>query len=412
MTEHSDDLLHIASCRTCRDRFTADNVVTLEADRHREPERMREFLETARRLEREREGVQDVVARLLRTTPPAEWSSLAASPELRSSAAVEQLIDEIRNRVERTPADALTLADVATSIAEALPAKLYPAVVLAQLRAAAWKERGLALRYLTRYEEALAAIESAEQRLIGFSAVGFDRAVIHLAKAIVLHKLERTDEASELLRDCRRVFEDHGDAKMLLSAAMTEAAFLYNSGQYVEAQKLFVELLKLARGQNDAESLARIESNLGYCSTHFGDFPSANIHFSNSIAFFQDVGCPLEATRAKRGAGRLLIGKGQISAGLAYLRDARRAFSDGGVVHEAALCGLEIVETLVERADTAAALDLAQQIAREVAAAGLPPAAVTKLNKLEDSLREGNDEVVVHVREVHAYLESLQQPPS
>src|SRR5437764_4248555 len=84
MTNHPDDLLHVASCRTCRDRFTADNVVNFDADRHREPERMREFLETARRLERERSGVQDVVANLLRTNPPAQWSALAAAPELRS----------------------------------------------------------------------------------------------------------------------------------------------------------------------------------------------------------------------------------------------------------------------------------------------------------------------------------------
>src|SRR5207247_5765137 len=41
MTKHSDDLLHIASCCTCRDRFTADNVVNFAADRPREPERMR-----------------------------------------------------------------------------------------------------------------------------------------------------------------------------------------------------------------------------------------------------------------------------------------------------------------------------------------------------------------------------------
>ena len=143
MTDHSDDLLHIASCRTCRDRFTADNVVNFDADRHREPERMREFLETARRLERERNGVQDVVGGLLRTTPSADWSSLATAPELQNSAAVEQLIEEVRNRVERTPADALTLASVATSIAKALPAASYPAIVLAQVRAA--------LRHESRY---------------------------------------------------------------------------------------------------------------------------------------------------------------------------------------------------------------------------------------------------------------------
>ena len=75
MTNHSDDLLHIASCPTCRDRFTADNVVNFGADRHREPERMREFLETARRLERERAGVEETVAGLLRATPPAEWKT-------------------------------------------------------------------------------------------------------------------------------------------------------------------------------------------------------------------------------------------------------------------------------------------------------------------------------------------------
>ena len=148
MTNHPDDLLHIASCRTCRDRFTADNVVNFGADHHREPERMREFLETARRLERERAGVEETMARLLRATPPAEWSTLAAAPELQNSAAVEQLIEEVRKRVERTPADALTLANVATTIAESLPAPSYPAVVPAQLRAGAWKEKANTLRYL------------------------------------------------------------------------------------------------------------------------------------------------------------------------------------------------------------------------------------------------------------------------
>src|SRR5947199_10859929 len=86
MTEHSDDLLHIASCRTCRDRFTAHNVATLPDDRRGEPGRMREFLETARRLERERDGVEDLVARLVRRTPPSHWDALANAPELRSAA--------------------------------------------------------------------------------------------------------------------------------------------------------------------------------------------------------------------------------------------------------------------------------------------------------------------------------------
>jgi tetratricopeptide (TPR) repeat protein len=410
MTEHSDDLLHIASCRTCRDRFTADNVVNLDADRHREPERMREFLETARRLEREREGVQDVVARLLRTTPPEEWSALAASPELRSSAAVEQLIEEVRNRAERMPAHSLTLANVATSIAEALPATTYPAVVLAQLRATAWKERAHTLRYLGRFDDALAAIETAEECLNRFAAAAFDRAVIHLAKAMILYKVQRGDEANELLRLCRQVFEEHGDSKMLLSAGMIEGGFLFHNRRHAEAQNLFHELRDVAHNVSDTESLARIENNLGYCAIELGDFRIANMHFSNSIALFNDGGRALEATRAEWGAGRLLVAKGQINAGMAYLRSARAAFTSAELAEDAARCGLEIVETLVNRGDSSAARDLAHQIAGEVAAAGLSHAAVTALEQLEEGLREGETELGERFRNVHAFLEPLHEP--
>lgn len=408
MTEHSDDLLHIASCRTCRDRFTANNVVSFDADRHREPERVREFLETARRLERERAGMEDVVGRLLRITPPSEWSTLAGHPELRSSAAVEELIEEIRKRVERTPAEALTLANTATSIAETLAASAYPAVVLAQVRAMAWKERANTLRYLSRFDDALEAVETAEERLSDFAAVGFDRAVIQLSKAIILHHLGRSAEAYDLIRQARNVFRDHGDSKMLLFAGMIEGANLFNDSRFAEAHTVFNEMRDVARELRDKESLARIENNLGYCATHFGDFRAANIHLSNGIALFNDIGSPIEATRAEHGAGLLLVAKGQINAGLAYLRSARRAFSDSGLAEEAAICGLEIVEILFQRGDASEARDLAHRIAVEVETAGLSERAITALRRLGDTLREGGSEAVLQIRDVHAVLKSLQ----
>ena len=409
MTQHSDDLLHIASCRTCRDRFTADNVVTFAADRHREPERMREFLETARRLERERAGVEETVAALLRATPAAEWSSLAAAPELQSSAAVEQLIEEVRKCAERTPAEALTLAEVATTIAESLPANSYPAVVLAQVQATAWKERAHALRYLSRFEDALAAIETAEERLSKFPSVAFDRAVVQLAKATILHFVNRAAEAYELLRESRQTFCDHGDAKNLLFAGMLEGVFLYNEKRHAEAQELFTEILPVARSSGDRESLARIENNLGHCAIEAGDFRSANIHLSNGIALFNDIGCPVEATRAEHGAGLLMIAKGQMHAGLAYLRNARRSFAGYGLPEEAAICGLEIVEVLVERGDATEGSQLARQIATEVANAGLSERAVTALHRLNEQILAGSADVMSHVRDVQTYLKSLQE---
>lgn len=409
MTEHPDDLLHIASCRTCRDRFTADNVVNFQGDRPRAPERMREFLETARRLERERDGVEDVVARLLRSTPPSEWGSLAAAPELQSSAAVEQLIEEVRNRVERTPADALALANVATTIAESLPPNAYPAVVLAQLCAMSWKERANTLRYLSRFDEALESAETAEQRLEKFAAASFDRAVVWLSKSIILHHLKRGDEAYELIRQARAVFSAHGETKMLLIAGLIQAANLYNDERFAEAEALFHEVRPIAQQLNDRDSLARIEHNLGYCAIHAGNFREANIHLSNSIAFFNEVGSTIEATRAEYGAGRVLIAKGQIHAGLAYLRNARRAFAQSGMPEEAAISGLVIVQTLLDRGDNAEARALARTIALEVENAGLSQRAIAALHRLDDALSEGAADVAGHVQNVHAILESLRE---
>ena len=411
MTNHSDDLLHIASCHTCRDRFTADNIVNFDADRQREPERMREFLETARRLERERSGVEDVVTRLLRTTPSTEWSALASSHDLRSSAAVEQLIEEVRSRSERKPAEALTLTGVAVSVAEALPAPLYPRVVLAQLRATAWKERAQILRYVGRVEEALSAIETAEERLSSFPATAFDRALVLLTKARILHEIGRADECYALLRDCRQTFTDHGDQRMVVCTGIMEASSLYDDDRIEEAERLFTELLPVARAIHDAESQARIENNLGYCATRLGDFRRANVHFSNGIALFHDVGALAEATRAERGAGRVLVAKGQVNAGLAYLREAQRAFSQNQMREDAVLCGLEIVEVLVERGDTEPARQLVHQLSEDVQASRLGERAVAALSRLQDALAEGH-EVGPRVRDVHEYLKSLNDSVS
>lgn len=411
MTDHSDDLLHIASCRTCRDRFTADNVVNFQGDRPRGAERMREFLETARRLERERAGVEDVVARLLRDTPAAEWSSLSDARELQSSAAVEQLIEEVRNRVERTPNEALALADAATTIAESLPPNAYPPVVLAQLQAMAWKERANTLRYLSRFDEALSSAETAEQRLEKFASATFDRAIVHLAKSIILHHLARVEESYELLREARVVFREHGDTKRLLVAGLIEGANLYYDNRYVQAETVFREMLPVAQELRDSDSLVRIEHNLGHCAIHAGKYREANIHFSNSIALFNEMGCTLEATRAELGAGRVLIAKGQVKMGLTYLRNARRAFADHGMPEEAAISGLEVVQTLLEHGDEQEGRELAQAIAREIESAGLSQRAVTELRRLDEKLAEGDADAADQVRNVHQILESTLRAP-
>ena len=165
--KHSDDLRHLADCASCRQQFTA-NVLPFDAARRRE--KASQFSAAAALLDSERSEMADVAARHLRDTPQPEWPRLAESKPLRNNAALEQLSEQVRIRLERNPSEALAVANLATAIAETIPAGTYPPLVIAQIRSAALRDRANALRYLGKLDEAYDAIETAESRLNNFPA--------------------------------------------------------------------------------------------------------------------------------------------------------------------------------------------------------------------------------------------------
>src|SRR4051812_13847966 len=97
--------------------------------------------------------------------------------------------------------------------------------------------------------------------------------------------------------------------------------------RYTEALQLYRSVLNDAITADELESQARIYNNLGYCATHLGDFVQANIYFSEAVAKFTDLGYHTEVPRTQRGAGLVLIGRGQTSKGLTHLYAARRDFA-------------------------------------------------------------------------------------
>jgi len=374
---------HVAACTSCRERVESmTNVVAFDRERRSSASRRAEIRETARRLILERDEADERVSRLLQSTPRDEWSGLASRDELRNNGAVERLIAEVQFRIEKEPREALTLSNLATTISETLPADLYPAVVLAQLRAHSWKARANALRYLGRYKEALEAADRAEDRLNGFGTVAHDRALVQLCRAIILFQTAKFDDALTVLAECRVVLDDHGDTNSALSCGLVEGNVLY---------------------EQNIESEARLHNNPGYCATHLGHTSLANIHFSEAIARFHDLGLTAEATRTQRGAGTLLIARGAHFAGLAYLSDARTALAALGMVEEAGLCGLRIAEALIGRGDHREAARVAGEVARDFADAELDHRVIEALEQLRiaiDAAKASPEKV----RQLHDYI--------
>jgi tetratricopeptide (TPR) repeat protein len=368
--------------------------------------RLAEFLETAKRLKDERAGA-GVVLEVVDATPAEQWPALATDERFQTSAALERLGDEVRRRLDRNPREALALAELATTIADALPKTTYPAVTLAQIRAMAWKDRANALRFLGRYEETFKAIAHAEEVLEKHVALGLDRAVVDLVNALTLVDTGRFDEARALAMTCGGVFLAHGDLTRALYAGEIEATVLYEEKRYADALPLYTSLLEVARVAQDHEIEARLHHNAGYCALHLDDFRGANIHFANAIAKLTDRGETVSATRTEWGFGRVLIARGQIEAGMRYLESARTSFTRYGMLEEASLCGLSIAESLLSRGRETEARDVVREISVQFSNSPLDRRIINAVASLEHDIAE-SDAPVEAVRSVYALIESAR----
>ena len=144
------------------------------------------------------------------------------------------------------------------------------------------------------------------------------------------------------------MFRDHGDDRRYLYCGIGEALLFDRTERYREAYDTLIPLLEVARGSGDVESEARIQSNLAHAAVYLGELQAANVHLSEAIARFVDLGKRVEAIRTELAGGRVLLARGQQRLGIQRLYDARRSFLMHGMVEEAGLCGLEIVEALLQ----------------------------------------------------------------
>jgi tetratricopeptide (TPR) repeat protein len=366
--------------------------------------RLAEFLETAERLKNERAAAGGVLE-VVEATPPEGWPSLAERPEFQTNAALEKLSDEVRRRLDRNPREALALSELATTIADALPATAYPAVTLAQIRAMAWKDRANALRLLGRIPETFEAIEHAENILDKHIALGLDRAVVDMVKALAFLNTGQCEEARAVAITCGSVFLSHGDLIRALNAGEIEGHVLFELQKYADAYTLFKSLIEVARAANDAEAEARCHQNAAASAMYLNDFRTANVHFSDAIAKMTDLGDFVNATRAQWGAGQLLLSKGQLESGLNHLHSARSAFIQYEMHEEAGLCGLIIAEGLLSHGRE----DDAQQIIHDVAEAFRDSPVERRIAEAVAGLAQtisNSDAPVDAVRNVYALIEA------
>ena len=369
------------------------------------PARMAEFAETARRLEHERTVSDDIVSTALRDTPREAWASLRERRELHTSGALERLSQEIDKRLDTDPRGSLAIAELAASVADALEADSYPAIMLAQLRAHAWRDRGQALSYLARYDEALRAFDRAEEQFLEFGTLGHDRAMVRFCRATLLQHLRRFDEARAILDECRHVFQSYGDTQSYAKCTLATGNLLVRAGDYRAAREM---LSPLAREDSPIAPIAQM--GLGWCAVNLGTAEEAIGHFDAAGRGYRRLGRELETVRAAYGAGSAMLRLQRFSDAIKTFRSVRATFLSRGLVEEAGLSGLGIVEAQLVLGNAPAARDLAASLVQEFTAANLNRRAVAALAYLNDAMAASSATPEI-VRDVHAYIYALRTDP-
>ena len=223
----SDDA-HLPGCPDCSARIESFGTIAsmlAEADtwdmRELSMEPRMETIATLRafasRMESEDERAVVLVERLL-AGPSELWTkSLSRHPECRTAGVVRRLLALAYDAVVTMPPDAVEMTALATEIADHLDGE---DPTLAQLRGAAWRDRAYALYYTSRYEEALAACDRADEAFAECVAEEWDQARVGIVRSLVLRAFEKFDEAEAAAEACARVFTRFEDLDRMASAAM------------------------------------------------------------------------------------------------------------------------------------------------------------------------------------------------
>lgn len=360
------------------------------------------------RLADERSAARPIVASL-RNSLDSAWNRVL--PESwRTLGFVQELTDSAAQLLEQNPALSRALAQFALAISTAVPRAEYPSITFAQLEGHAWKALGTAHRYLSEHDAALRAYDAARRCFAQFGALADEQAAVDLATAVVFNEVSRFDEALGLIAQTAAVFASFRDEQRLVQGALLKAMILHRRGDLRAARIAYEDALMTAQERDDLHTLAAIHNNLGQVLIELDETNAAANALARARDLFAGLEMPAEVSRTEGALARLLLHNGAYERAIVLLRRVRQRFLAMGMIDEAGLAALDIVDALAATNDREAAVRLTETVLAEFRAARLDRAMVA-LSYLQDLLRD-HPEPAASIHHVRSYVEQLRSDPA
>jgi tetratricopeptide (TPR) repeat protein len=191
---------------------------------------------------------------------------------------------------------------------------------------------------------------------------------------------------------------------------IAEGAQLYRMKRFREAREVYTALLPIARELGDPHAEASLHHNIGHTSIEISDFTLAETHLATAVELFTTMGGVLNAARAEAVRGVLFARRGEYRRAVTHIGAVRRLFLQHGLVEEAGLFGLEIVQARLSLGDYNAAESLAREIVAEFTGAHLNTRAIVALGYLTEAIaaRRASMALIGGVRD---FIVSLRKHP-
>lgn len=332
-------------------------------------------------------------------------------PEYRTAGAVRLLTEAAHACCERDPMHARNIAEAAVLVADQLPQSEYPASVIHLLRGLAWKERANAMRFIGEYPEALVSLDRSEREFRQLLVPPIELGNTAYIRAVVLTYMDRLDEAERFAAESAEIFGAFKDMERWLLSTAAQATILYYRSDYASALTIFGRLLKLAEADGNAVETARHSSHVGICCIQIGNAARAAECLLVARQIYSGLQNELELARIERWLGVLSRIVGRIDDSTERLRRARGEFERLGLLDDAALATIDLVESLIVAGQTREVPRLCSEAMRYIRRAGNRRQALIAAAYLKEAadLHQLTLPKVEHVRK---FVQQLEARPS
>lgn len=339
------------------------------------------------------------------TGPSSWWPQRLAKAEAAFTAGmVKELLERMRQLLERSPANALQVTAMAIEIAHALDIAAYPCDYVVKLRAQAYRDHAYVLSFMGRYPEALEFADQSKRLFDQVPLPEYDLARLALVRASILRAIDRIPEAINLARAAAETFSRYGDTVRRAHARIWEANVIYETGAYTDA----LEIWKTLEDDPAVDGVTRVRliHNMALSYRHLDQLDLAVTYLRRSAEEFGFLRMETERTRSRASLGQTLVTAGRPAEAIPIFKQTWSEFDALEMVGDAALAALQLAEAMLLTGQTSEVAAICRNLIARFTATGMTSRAITALSFLREAVAIGQATPSL-VRHVHDFLREL-----